>query len=158
NGPYQWSMAPNTEVQIDIVFTPKRSSGPGNVASQLTTLNATGPGPHGSWALVIPLRGTLNPVTSTPDLPQPKAFGNNGSFPLSGKGGSAPGAAAPPTARKLSPSEALQHLRSAGKPVLVATVRNSKLSPSGIDTKTLAQLKQQRQGADQERARILATK
>jgi len=158
NGPYQWSMAPNTEIQIDIVFTPKRSSGPGNVASQLTTLNATGPGPHGNWALVIPLRGTLNPVTPTPDSPQPKASGNNGFFPLSGKGGSAPGASAPPTARKLSSGEALQRVRSAGKPVLVATVRNSKLSQSGIDTKTLVQLRQQKQAADQERARIIATK
>src|SRR5262249_3369189 len=130
---------------------------PGTAALQLTSLNATGPGPHGNWALVIPLRGTLNPVKLTPESTQPKAFGNN-SLPMSGKGGSSPGTAAPPTARKLSSLEAAQHIRSAGKPVLVATVRNSKLSPGGIDTKTLAQLKQQRQAADQERARILATK
>jgi hypothetical protein len=73
NGPYQWSMAPNTEMQIDIVFTPKAQSGPRTAESRLTTLNATGPGPHGNWALVIPLRGTLNPVKLTPELSQPKA-------------------------------------------------------------------------------------
>jgi hypothetical protein len=73
NGPYQWSMAPNTEIQIDIVFTPKPPSGPGTAASKLTTLNATGPGPHGNWTLVIPLRGTLNPAKLTPELSQPKA-------------------------------------------------------------------------------------
>jgi hypothetical protein len=157
NGPYQWSMAPNTEMQIDIVFTPRPPSGPGTAASQLTTLNATGPGAHGNWALVIPLRGTLNPVKLTPESPQPKAFGNN-NLPMSGKGGSSPGTAAPPTARKMSSSEALQRMRSAGRPVLVATVRNSKLSQSGIDAKTLAQLKQQKQAADQERAWIIATK
>jgi hypothetical protein len=157
NGPYQWSMAPNTEMQIDIVFTPKPARGPETAVSQLTTLNATGPGPHGNWALVIPLRGTLNPVRLTPESPQPKAFGNN-SWPMSGKGGNSPGAAAPSTARKLSSGEALQRMRAAGKPVLIATVRNSKLSQNGIDTKTLALLKQQKQTADQERARIIATR
>jgi hypothetical protein len=151
NGPYQWSMAPNTEMQIDIVFAPKAANGP-----QSATLNATGPGPHGNWALVIPLRGTLSPVKLTPEGPQPKAGKDNlSSVPLSGKAGSSPGAAAPPTARKLSPGEALQHMRSAGKLVLVATVRNSKLSPSGVDTKTLALLRQQKQGADSARARFI---
>src|SRR5215475_11646431 len=29
NGPFQWSMAPNTDMQIDVVFTPKAQDGGG---------------------------------------------------------------------------------------------------------------------------------
>ena len=69
NGPFQWSMAPNTEMQIDVVFTPKARDGGG--AFKTATMNVSGPGPHGNWVLPVPLRGSLSPVSLTPEPPQP---------------------------------------------------------------------------------------
>src|SRR5262249_55490874 len=61
NGPFQWSMAPNSNMQIDVVFTPKARDGGG--AFKTATMNLSGPGPHGNWVLPVPLRGTLSPVS-----------------------------------------------------------------------------------------------
>jgi hypothetical protein len=57
-GPFQWSMAPNTEMQIDIIFAPKIQAG--TIGLKAATMSVTGPGPRGNWALSIPLRGVLN--------------------------------------------------------------------------------------------------
>jgi hypothetical protein len=57
-GPFQWSMAPNTEMQIDIIFTPRAERGA--TGFKTATMSVTGPGPRGNWALSIPLHGVLN--------------------------------------------------------------------------------------------------
>ena len=156
NGPFQWSMAPNEQIQLDIVFAPKSQTISG-VSSAV--MNVNGPGPHGNWVLTIPLRGTFNGMKATSPDPsqQPSATHSGNALPLSGKGGgSSPGLATPSTARRLTPAEALSRMQSAGKPVLVATARNSKLSKNGIATNIFTQLKQQKQTADLERGRIMA--
>jgi hypothetical protein len=63
-GPFQWSMAPNTEMQIDIIFAPKVQGG--TIGLKAATMNVTGPGPRGNWALSIPLRGVLNELKLGP--------------------------------------------------------------------------------------------
>src|SRR5215831_16281508 len=58
NGPYQWNMAPNTQMQVDIVCAVKSQAT--QVAGQrLETMNVTGPGPHGNWVITVPLRATV---------------------------------------------------------------------------------------------------
>jgi hypothetical protein len=75
-GPFQWSMAANTDMQIDVVFTPKAQDGGG--ALKTATMNVTGPGPHGNWTLPVALRGSLSPATLTPQPPQPRSKSTNG--------------------------------------------------------------------------------
>jgi len=58
SGPYQWSMAPNTQMQVDIVFALK-SQATQRVGQRLETMNVTGRGPHGNWVITIPLRATV---------------------------------------------------------------------------------------------------
>ena len=94
NGPFQWSMAPNTEMQIDVVFTPKARDGGG--AFKTTTMSVSGPGPHGNWVLPVPLRGSLSPVSLTPEPPQPSSRPNL-LIAQSGKLGNSPGLAGPST-------------------------------------------------------------
>jgi len=156
SGPFQWSMAPNEQIQLDIVFAPKSQTITG-VSSEV--MNVNGPGPHGNWVLTIPLRGTSNAMkAASPDNSQQASVTHTGNvLPLSGKGGgSSPGVAPPSTTRRLTPTEALSRMHSAGKPVLVATARNSKLAKNGIETNIFTQLKQQKQTADLERSRIMA--
>ncbi len=74
-GPFQWSMAPHVEMQLDIVFAPKIQVGSAGPKSAI--MNMTGPGPHGNWALTIPLRGNLSSLKVAPEPPQPKAAGND---------------------------------------------------------------------------------
>src|SRR5262249_691379 len=156
NGPFQWSMAPNEQIQLDIVFAPKSQTISG-VSSAVMNIN--GPGPHGNWVLTIPLRGTSNGMKATSPDPsrQPSVTHTGNALPLSGKGGGgSPGVATPSTVRRLTPAEALSRMHSAGKPVLIGTARNSKLSKNGIETNIFTQLKQQKQTADLERGQIMA--
>src|SRR5215471_18499331 len=92
NGPFQWSMAPNTDMQIDVVFTPKAQDGGG--AFKTATMNVTGPGPHGNWVLPVQLHGSLSPVSLTPGPSQPSSK-PNALIALSGKPGNSPGLASP---------------------------------------------------------------
>jgi hypothetical protein len=154
NGPYQWSMAPNVQMQVDIVFAPKSQT------TQITgpksaIMNLTGPGPQGNWVITVPLRGMVNGMkASSTQAPQPSAV-NHGVVQLqSGKGGSAPGAVSATSGAGTS-SPAMRR-PSMGKPVLFTTKHRAELSPKGLDLKILAQLKQQKQGADAARARIMA--
>jgi len=73
-GPFQWSMAPNTEMQIDIVFAPKIQGG--TAGPKIANMSVTGPGPRGNWALTIPLRGSLSNLKVSPEPPQPKSSFN----------------------------------------------------------------------------------
>src|SRR5215472_14872811 len=100
SGPFQWSMAPNEQIQLDIVFAPKSQTITG-VSSEV--MNVNGPGPHGNWVLTIPLRGTTNGLkVLSPDNSQQ----GTGKLSQSSKaGGSSPGVAAPSTARRLTPTE-----------------------------------------------------
>ena len=70
NGPFQWSMASNVEMQLDIVFAPKIRGG--SAGPKSATMNMTGPGPRGNWALTIPLRGTLSNLKVSSEPPQQK--------------------------------------------------------------------------------------
>src|SRR5262249_39874897 len=156
SGPFQWSMAPNEQIQLDIVFAPKSQTITG-VSSEVMNVNGTGP--HGNWVLTIPLRCKINAMkAASPDNSQQPSVTHTGNvLPLSGKGGgSSPGVAPPSTVRRLTPTEALSRMHSAGKPVLVATARNSKLTKNGIETNIFTQLKQQKQTADLERGQIMA--
>src|SRR5262249_39746910 len=96
-------------------------------------------------------------ATSPDPSRQPSVTHTGNALPLSGKGGGgSPGLATPSTVRRLTPAEVLSHMHSAGKPVLVATARNSKLTKNGIATNIFTQLKQQKQPADLERGQIMA--
>ncbi len=68
NGPFQWSMAPNMEIQVDLVFAPilKRGETPG---PRSATMKVGGPGPRGNWSLAIPLTGVLSNLVVTPAPP-----------------------------------------------------------------------------------------
>jgi hypothetical protein len=87
SGPFQWSMAPNEQIQLDIVFAPKSQTIPGMSSA---VMNVNGPGPHGNWVVTIPLRGTTNGMKAlSPDNSQQ----GTGKLPQSGKaGGSSPAA------------------------------------------------------------------
>lgn len=146
-------MAANTDVQIDVVFAPKTQEGGG--AFKTAVMNVTGPGPHGNWALPVPLRGSMSPVNVGPLPPQPSSKPINPNvFLSSGKPGNAPGAA-PPTAPAANSSGMPGRLPS-GRPALFVTARNSKLSKTGIDLKIMSLLSQQNQVAVQERNAMLA--
>ena len=151
NGPFQWSMAPNTEMQIDVVFTPKAQDGGGTFKT--ATMNVSGPGPHGNWVLPVPLHGSLSPISLTPGPPQPSYKPSN---PIlqSGKSGNSPGLASPGSAGANRP--AMQKGFS-GKPVLLMSKHRAELSPKGMNLKVLAQLQQQNQAAAAERTRILGS-
>jgi hypothetical protein len=150
NGPFQWSMAPNTDMQIDVVFTPKAQDG--GAAFKTATMNVTGPGPHGNWVLPVQLRGSLSAVNLTPQPPQPSTKPVDPRVFLStGKPGNSSGASPAPAATSSRPIR----LHSA-KPVLVTSARNLKLAKNGIDQKMLSLLIQQKQVAMQERSAILA--
>lgn len=58
-GPFQWSMAPNVQIQIDVVFELK-SQGAQIGGQKSAIMNITGPGPHGSWVITVPLRATVS--------------------------------------------------------------------------------------------------
>jgi hypothetical protein len=60
----QMGAAPNTEMQIDIVFTPKIQRG--TTGLKIATMSVTGPGPRGAWALSVPLHGVLNELKLGP--------------------------------------------------------------------------------------------
>jgi hypothetical protein len=151
NGPFQWSMAPNTEMQIDVVFAPKAQDGGG--AFKTATMNVSGPGPHGNWVLPVPLRGSLSPVSQSPGPPQPSSK-PNALIALSGKAGNSPGLASPGSGGANRP--AMQKGPSfSGKPVLLMSKHRAELSPKGISLKVLAQLQQQKQGAEVARARMM---
>jgi hypothetical protein len=62
-GPFQWSMAPNVEMQLDIVFAPKIQGG--SAGPKSASMNITGPGPRGNWVLTIPLRGSLSQLKAS---------------------------------------------------------------------------------------------
>jgi len=59
NGPYQWNMAPNTQMQVDVVFTP-RSQDTQVAGVETAIMNVTGPGPHGNWVITVTLRAMVN--------------------------------------------------------------------------------------------------
>jgi hypothetical protein len=153
NGPFQWSMAPNTDMQIDVVFTPKAQDGGG--AFKTATMNLSGPGPHGNWVLPVPLRGSLSPVSQSPGPPQPSSKPTV-LIAQSGKPGNSPGLASPGSSGANRP--AMQKGRSlSGKPVLLMSKHRAELSPKGMDLKVLSQLRQQSQAAAAERTRILGS-
>ena len=77
-GPYQWSMAPNAVMQVDLIFAPTVSGG-SKVGPILSIMNVTGPGPRGNWNLAIPLHGVLGNLVLTPAPPSPKQGGSSGS-------------------------------------------------------------------------------
>src|SRR5215831_14429238 len=150
NGPFQWSMAPNTDMQIDVIFTPKAQDGGG--AFKTATMNVTGPGPHGNWVLPVQLRGSLSPISLTPQPPQPSTKPVDPRVFLStGKPGNSSGASPAPAANSGRPIRL-----HAAKPVLVTSARNLKLAKNGMDQKMLSLLSQQKQVAMQERTAILA--
>jgi hypothetical protein len=72
-GPFQWSMAPGADMQVDIFFQPHFQFG-GMMGGQKTaTMKVTGPGPHGNWAFSVPLRGMFDGLKITaPLLPEVK--------------------------------------------------------------------------------------
>src|SRR5215831_13398127 len=153
NGPFQWSMAPNTDMQIDVVFTPKAHDGGG--AFKTATMNVSGPGPHGNWVLPVPLRGSLSPISLTPGPSQPSSK-PNALIALSGKPGNSPGLASPGSAGANRP--AMQKGPNfSGQPVLLMSKHRADLSTKGMNLKVLAQLQQQSQAAAAERTRILGS-
>jgi hypothetical protein len=77
-GPYQWSMAANAVMQVDLIFAPTIKGGT-KVGQVLGSMNVSGPGPRGNWSLAIPLRGVLGNLVLTPEPPTPKRGGNGGS-------------------------------------------------------------------------------
>jgi hypothetical protein len=77
-GPYQWSMAPNSVIQLALIFAPTIKGG-NKVGPVLGNMNVSGPGPRGNWTLAIPLRGVLGNLVLTPEPPTPKRGGNSGS-------------------------------------------------------------------------------
>jgi hypothetical protein len=73
SGPYQWSMAPNIQIQVDIVCAVK-SRATQSAGQRLETMSVTGPGPHGNWVITIPLRATVVGLkASSPQETQPAA-------------------------------------------------------------------------------------
>jgi len=64
NGPYQWNMAPNTQMQVDVVVAP-RSQNTQLAGVKTVIMYVTGPGPHGNWVITVPLRATINSSKTT---------------------------------------------------------------------------------------------
>src|ERR1051326_5861910 len=148
NGPYQWSMAPNVQMQVDIIFASK-SQGMKIGGLKSAIMNVSGPGPQGNWVITVPLQGTIK--TSSPESPQSPAI-NHGIVQLqSQRGGNSSAANAASLAGASSPA---MRRPSMGQPVLFATKHRADLSPKGVDLKVLSQLQQQKQSAEAARTRI----
>ncbi len=60
SGPFQWSLAPGVDIQIDIAFQPHFNLFEEIAGQKSATMKVTGPGPHGNWALSIPLVGMFD--------------------------------------------------------------------------------------------------
>jgi hypothetical protein len=84
NGPFQWSLAPNTAIEVDILFQPHFDLFTMGAGPKTATMKVTGPGPRGSWAFAVPLTGffdgirinvtfTLAPRDLDPIAPAPSA-------------------------------------------------------------------------------------
>jgi len=72
-GPFQWSMAPGAEMQVDIFFQPHFQFGAMMAGLKSQIMKITGPGPKGNWALSIPLRGMFDGLKITaPIVPDAK--------------------------------------------------------------------------------------
>jgi len=107
SGPYQWSMAPNTQMQVDIVCAVKSQAA--QIAGQrLETMNVTGPGPHGNWVITIPLRAT---VVGLKALSPQGIQGRAVNHPSSGKGRGSLGGVGPATSGGVNPTAALETAR-----------------------------------------------
>jgi len=107
SGPYQWSMAPNTQMQVDIVCAAKSHAA--QIAGlRLETMNVTGPGPHGNWVITIPLRAT---VVGLKALSPQGIQGRAVNHPSSGKGRGSLGGVGPATSGGVNPTAALETAR-----------------------------------------------
>lgn len=60
SGPFQWSMAPNADIEIDIFFQPHFNLFTETAGQKSAAMKVTGPGPHGNWALSVPLVGMFD--------------------------------------------------------------------------------------------------
>jgi hypothetical protein len=163
NGPYQWNMAPNVQMQVDVVFAVK-SQGTQIAGQKSAIMNLTGPGPQGNWVITVPLRAMVSGMkAASPDPAQPTAV-SRGIVPRqSGKGSSSPGAATEPTSGVTPAQRASNTLitdKSSGAGANVADLlrgvqfvrtleqKNSSLGAKGVDAATLAILSRQKQAAD----------
>lgn len=59
-GPLHWQLEPGAEAQIDVVFQPHFQFGGEMAGLKTTTMKVTGPGPHGNWALSVPVSGMFD--------------------------------------------------------------------------------------------------
>lgn len=157
NGPYQWSMAPNVQMQVDIVFAPK-SQGMKVGGPKSAIMNLAGPGPQGNWVITVPLQGTIK--TASPEAPQSPAVSHGIVQLQAGKGSNGPGAAIPPSSGTTPQGTAPNTLKSSGTGANVADLlrgtkfvqtleqKNPSLGAKGLDAATLAILDKQKQGAE----------
>ncbi len=72
SGPFQWSLAPNTAIEVDIVFQPHFDLFTMAAGPKSATMKVTGPGPHGAWAFNVPLRGMFDGMRTSPLLILPE--------------------------------------------------------------------------------------
>jgi hypothetical protein len=81
-GPFQWSMAPSVDMQVDIFFQPHFQFGGTMAGLKSQTMKVTGPGPKGNWALSLPLRGMFDGLKVAaplvPDIKEIYAVGGDG--------------------------------------------------------------------------------
>jgi len=60
SGPFQWSLAPDTDIQIDIAFQPHFQFGSEMAGQKSAAMKVTGPGRHGNWTISVPLVGMFD--------------------------------------------------------------------------------------------------
>jgi len=73
SGPFQWSMAPGVDIQIDIAFQPHFNLMSEIAGQKSATMKVTGPGPKLDWAFAVPLRGMFDGLKLTAQIvPDPR--------------------------------------------------------------------------------------
>jgi hypothetical protein len=60
SGPFQWSLAPGTDIQIDVAFQPHFNLFTEAAGQKSASMKVTGPGMHGNWTLSVPLLGMFD--------------------------------------------------------------------------------------------------
>ncbi len=60
SGPFQWSLAPDTDIQIVIAFQPHFNLFTEAAGQKSATMKVTGPGMHGNWTISVPLIGMFD--------------------------------------------------------------------------------------------------